>query len=129
MSGYIPKALDKFQHPALKFPQHSHTNGTDQFMAAWSNMRLRMLILPPLDAKGMKQIQAIVSAFLYYPRNLEGPVLPALNDISTQQSAPTKLTIDDANWLMDFFHNYPNAKLRFFMGDMQLRVDSDAAYL
>eukprot|EP00957_Ditylum_brightwellii_P134865 10282321-Ditylum_brightwellii.AAC.1 len=32
-------------------------------------------------------------------------------------------------WIMDFFHTYPNARLSFFAGDMQLRVDSDAAYL
>eukprot|EP00957_Ditylum_brightwellii_P016534 1242974-Ditylum_brightwellii.AAC.1 len=30
---------------------------------------------------------------------------------------------------MDFFHTYPNANLHFLAGDMQLRVDSDAAYL
>eukprot|EP00957_Ditylum_brightwellii_P126275 9627154-Ditylum_brightwellii.AAC.1 len=30
---------------------------------------------------------------------------------------------------MGFPHTYPNTKLRFFAGDMQLRVDSDPAYL
>ena len=30
---------------------------------------------------------------------------------------------------MDFLHTHPNAKLRFFAGNMQLAVDSDAAYL
>eukprot|EP00957_Ditylum_brightwellii_P183335 13965197-Ditylum_brightwellii.AAC.1 len=31
--------------------------------------------------------------------------------------------------LLDYMHTYPNAKLHFFAGDMQLAVDSDAAYL
>eukprot|EP00957_Ditylum_brightwellii_P180573 13755131-Ditylum_brightwellii.AAC.1 len=57
-----------------------------------------------------------IGTFLYYSRALEGPALPALNNISTQQSAPIKLTINDANWMMDFFHTYPNVKLRFFVG-------------
>eukprot|EP00957_Ditylum_brightwellii_P131655 10040715-Ditylum_brightwellii.AAC.1 len=84
---------------------------------------------PPLDANGTKQIQTIVGTFLYYSRALECPTLLALNNISTQQSAPTKLIIDDVNWMVDFFHTYPNAKLRFFAGDMQLRVNPNTAYL
>eukprot|EP00957_Ditylum_brightwellii_P154848 11785579-Ditylum_brightwellii.AAC.1 len=31
--------------------------------------------------------------------------------------------------LLDYMHTYPNAKLRFYAGNMQLSVDSDAAYL
>ena len=31
--------------------------------------------------------------------------------------------------LMDFLHTFPNAKLRFYAGDMQLHIESDAAYL
>eukprot|EP00957_Ditylum_brightwellii_P186957 14238067-Ditylum_brightwellii.AAC.1 len=77
----------------------------------------------------MKQIQSIVGTFLYYSRAIDRPVLPALNDISTQQSALTQATIADTEWIMDFFHTYHNVCLCFFVGDMQLRIDSDAAYL
>eukprot|EP00957_Ditylum_brightwellii_P004669 354895-Ditylum_brightwellii.AAC.1 len=129
MTGYILKILDKFQHPAPKFPQHCHHQWNRpvygkkvQYVTARDN-------LPPLDAKGTKQIQTIVCTFLCYSRALEGPALPALNNIGTQPSALTKLTINDANWMMDFFHTYPNAKLWFFAGDMQLIVESNAAYL
>eukprot|EP00957_Ditylum_brightwellii_P023423 1768227-Ditylum_brightwellii.AAC.1 len=44
MPGYIPKALDKFQHPAPTFHNTVHTNGTDQFMAGRSNMQLPTII-------------------------------------------------------------------------------------
>ena len=30
---------------------------------------------------------------------------------------------------MDYLHTYPNAKLRFYAGDMKLQVETDAAYL
>eukprot|EP00957_Ditylum_brightwellii_P143388 10923505-Ditylum_brightwellii.AAC.1 len=46
-----------------------------------------------------------------------------------QQSAPIQAIIADTEWIMDFFHTYPNAHLHFFAGNVQLRVDSDAAYL
>eukprot|EP00957_Ditylum_brightwellii_P174391 13278000-Ditylum_brightwellii.AAC.1 len=68
---------------------------------------------PCPDAKGTKAI--------------DGPALPALNAIGMQQSTPTQATIADTEWIMNFFHTYPNAHLQFFAGDMQLRIDSDAA--
>ena len=52
-----------------------------------------------------------------------------LNDIGLQQVNPTENIMAKANWLMDFLHTHPNAKLRFFYGTKQLLVDSDAVYL
>eukprot|EP00957_Ditylum_brightwellii_P152258 11591844-Ditylum_brightwellii.AAC.1 len=77
----------------------------------------------------MKQMQPIVGSFLHYSRAIDGPALPALNNIGTQQSAPNQAMIADTEWIMDFFHTYLNARLCFFAKDMQLRVNSDAAYL
>eukprot|EP00957_Ditylum_brightwellii_P211678 15366461-Ditylum_brightwellii.AAC.1 len=82
-----------------------------------------------LDTKGYCLIQSIVSAFLYYAQVIDGIALPALNDIGNQQSKPTKNTTKDTSWLMDYFHTCPNAHQRFFASDMQLHVDSNAAYL
>jgi hypothetical protein len=60
---------------------------------------------------------------------VDSPLLPALNEIGTQQSTPTKATNQAANTLMDFAATYPNAKVRFYASDMILHVDTDAAYL
>eukprot|EP00957_Ditylum_brightwellii_P115020 8773230-Ditylum_brightwellii.AAC.1 len=57
----------------------------------------------------MKRIQSIVGTFLYYSRAIDGPALPALNNIGMQQSAPTQAMIADTEWIMDFFHVYSNA--------------------
>ena len=43
-----------------------------------------------LDTKEKKLIQSTVGAFLYYSRAMDPTILPALNDISIQQSKPTK---------------------------------------
>eukprot|EP00957_Ditylum_brightwellii_P046207 3506261-Ditylum_brightwellii.AAC.1 len=74
-------------------------------------------------------MQSIVGTFLHYSRAIDGPAFPALNCIGAQQSAPTQATIADTKWTMDFFCTYPNASLCFFVGDMQLGISSDAAYL
>ena len=73
-------------------------------------------------------VQSIVGAFLYYGRAIDPSISPALNEISTQQSKPTKKTLDKTTMLMDYMSKYPNARMRYVAGIMQLMVDSDAAY-
>ena len=64
---------------------------------------------------------------MYYGRAIETPILVVLNEIGTQQAAPTTKTLNKSNWLMDFLSWHPIG--RYFAGTMQLAVDSDAAYL
>ena len=56
-------------------------------------------------------------------------MLPALVQISQQQSQPTTLTRDTCQQLMDYAHTYSQAKLHFYASDMILEIDSDASYL
>eukprot|EP00957_Ditylum_brightwellii_P153915 11715250-Ditylum_brightwellii.AAC.1 len=82
-----------------------------------------------LDKKGMRQIQAIMGTFLYYGRAIDGTILLTINKISADQVKPTISTTKQSTMLMDYLATYPNAVLRFFAGNMQLHVDSDATYL
>lgn len=56
-------------------------------------------------------------------------MLPIINKISTQQSKPTGAKIEKVTMLIDYAHNYPDAKIRYYTSDMQLNIDPDAAYL
>ena len=56
-------------------------------------------------------------------------MLPAINEISASQPQPTEDTNDKAQMLMDYANTYPSATIRYKASDMQLHVDSDAAYL
>ena len=56
-------------------------------------------------------------------------MLTALNDISSQQAHPTTHVKTKLQQLMDYAHTYPNIYLRYYASDMQLHVDTDAAYL
>ena len=73
-----------------------------------------------LDAKGQKQIQSIVGTFLYYSRAIDPSILPAFNEISSQQAKPTLQTLDKTNMLMDYMATYPSSKIRYLAGTMQL---------
>eukprot|EP00957_Ditylum_brightwellii_P184486 14051966-Ditylum_brightwellii.AAC.1 len=95
MPGYIPKALDKFEHEASTFLQHCPRQWNRPIYGKKVQYVKPSDTSPCLDAKGMKQIQSIVKTFLYYFRVIDGPALPALNNNITQQSAPTQTTIAD----------------------------------
>ena len=82
-----------------------------------------------LDKKGKKKVQSVAGTFIYYDRAVKSPILVTLNNIGTQQADPTENAMEEVTWLMDFLHTHPNAKLRFFAGNMQLAVDSNVAYL
>eukprot|EP00957_Ditylum_brightwellii_P162122 12343373-Ditylum_brightwellii.AAC.1 len=67
--------------------------------------------------------------FLYYGQAINGTILPTLNKISADQAKPTINTTKQSTMLMDYLATYPNAVLCFFAGNIQLHVNSNAAYL
>ena len=82
-----------------------------------------------LEGKDINDIQSKIGTFLYDGRAVEQSILPALGEISIAQSKPTEKTKSELKMLMDYLATYPNAVLRYWAGDMQLYVESDAAYL
>ena len=66
---------------------------------------------------------------MYYARALDSTMLPALNQIGSQQATPTQNTLKALHQLLDYAYTYPNAQVKFNASDMCLTVDSDAAYL
>ena len=63
---------------------------------------------PKLDDTGIKRIQAIVSALLYYGRAVENKLLVALSKLGFTQAAATKLTKTDLSQLLDYLSTYPD---------------------
>ena len=56
-------------------------------------------------------------------------MLPALNDISSQQAKPAATSQANAERLVDYAATYPDAYLRYYASDIKLNIDSDASYL
>ena len=92
MPDYVKNALAKLQYQPKTYPQYSphkyiSTNWThkgDQQHATQEDNT------PFLNPKEIKYIQCAVGTFLYYARALDCTMLPALNDISSQQAHPTE---------------------------------------
>ena len=130
MPGYVDRALTKFQHPKPLRPQHAppkwikpvYGSRTPQTPTPSSAAQL-------LDKPGTKRIQQINGTFMYYGRACDPCILPALNEIATEQASPTTETIERTGMLMDYLHTYPEAVIRYYASDMILKITSDAAYL
>ena len=70
-----------------------------------------------------------MGTLLYYSREVSPTMLPALNEISTQQSKPTAHTITKCDRLLDYAATCPNVVIHYHVRDMILCGDTDAAYL
>ena len=131
MPGYIEHVLDKLAYTAKVYPQFS----PHQFInVKWTRKNERQYAQQEdtselLNAEDTRYIQSAVGSLLYYARALDSTMLPALNQIGTQQSAPTVNTRKAVNQLLDYANTYKHTKVRFHASDMKLEIDSDAAYL
>ena len=131
MPNYVPDSLQRLNHVPKKSPQyspHEHVSihygkkGERQYATTPDTA----LFLTP---EGTKHVQSTTGTFLYYSRAIDSTILPALNDIASAQSKPTKKTEETTQQLMDYLHTYPDAYVRYYASNMVLHVDSDAAYL
>ena len=128
MEGYVKKQLDRYGHPKPKRAQYApHKWALRTYSSAPQLVQIDSST--PLTKDGIKWVQSVAGAFLYYGRAVDPTILPALTDISSAQANPTQKTADACNMLMDYLWTYPNAKIRYTKSDMILHVDSDAAYL
>ena len=66
---------------------------------------------------------------LYHTRDLNSPLLAALNTLGTEQASATENTIIALAQLLDYCATYSNLTLLFVASDMVLRIHSDASYL
>ena len=128
MPLYIPRALKRFNHPHPKRPQYAPHKWTKPVYG--SKVQYAPTDDTPLLGPNDTQlVQSINGTMLFYGRAVEPTILPACNEISTQQAKPTKTTMEACRMLLDYAATYPGAKIRYHASDMILYTSSDAAYL
>ena len=132
MPGYIITALERLQYLVSVYPQyspHKHIPINYSIKKGSRPTATEPDTSPLLAQNEIKYIQQVVGIFLYYARGLDYTMLPALNDIGTQQALPTKKVQQKVQQLLDYANTHQDVFLRFHASDMQLHVDTDAAYL
>ena len=82
----------------------------------------------PLDEAGIKCIQAIGGAVLFYGRAVDNKLLVTLNSIGTQQAAASESTNEAVNKMLEYLATYPNDGIVYRASDMILAAHSDAGF-
>ena len=98
---YISNILIKHDHPMTLKPQLSPHKHREIQYGAKVQTALDVDTSPPLDAKGIKRVQQIVGALLYYARAVDNKLLVALNAIGMQQSVATEETEKAISLMME----------------------------
>ena len=129
MPGYIKTALHKFQHPLPRRAQYA----PHQWKPPKYGQRVQFVKnnnrSPQLSKTAKTRIPQIVGTLLYYSIALDFTMLPALGNLASQQANPTKRTMSDITWLLDYCATLLEAKLKYIKSDMILWTASDASYL
>jgi hypothetical protein len=129
MPNYVEKALHKFQHN----PTHKQEHSPHKWNPPTYGQKIQYAEEPDdqplLSAKEKTRIQQIVGTFLYYARVVDCTMLAAINDIASEQSAPTQATAEKLVQFLNYAATHPDAIVRFTKSQMTLYVHSDASYL
>jgi hypothetical protein len=84
---------------------------------------------PPATAAEITRAQAIVGTLLYNARAVDPTLLVPLSTLVSQLSTATTTTIKAVAHLLDYCSTHPEATIRHYASDMQLKIHSDASYL
>jgi hypothetical protein len=82
---------------------------------------------PLLSPRDINFKQRAVGKFLFYARAIDNTMLHALNDIATSKDNHT--TLAAVKYFLNYAASNPNASILYRASDMQLHIESDAAYL
>ena len=129
MPGYIDNLLQKIQHKRPSRPVDAPHKWRKPTYGRSQQYNIPQDTSPRLTDTAALLLQSIVGSLLYYSRAVDPSMLPGLNEISIQQSAPTVQTQSKVNDILNYVSTHSNAVIRFHASNMCLHVDSDAAYL
>ena len=98
--NYIKNLLLKWGHTISSKPQHSPFCHAPIIYGVKQQFSHSPDASPKLDNTGIKRVQAIVGALLYYDRAVDNKLLVALSELGSTQAASTELTKTDLSQLL-----------------------------
>jgi hypothetical protein len=83
---------------------------------------------PPLSTEGVKRIQGIIGALLYYAHAVDNKLLAILSTLSSQQATATEATNVAMNQLLDYLATYPDNGTTYCASNMILCAHTNAVF-
>jgi hypothetical protein len=83
---------------------------------------------PPLSNEGIKRIQGIIGALLYYAQAVDNKLLATLSTLSFQQATATEATAKAVDQLLGYLTTYPDNGATYCSSDMILCNHANADF-
>jgi hypothetical protein len=83
---------------------------------------------PPLSTEGVKRIQGIIGALLYYAHAVDNKLLATLSTLRSQQATATEATNVAMNQLLDYLTTYPDSGTTYRASNMTLCAQSNVGF-
>jgi hypothetical protein len=128
MPGYINNVLVKFNHPMPTKRQLSPHKHREIVYGQVTQITHNKPYSPPLSNDGIKMIQGIIGALLYYARAVDNKLLATLSTLSSQQATATEATAEAVNQLLDYLATYPDDGATYRSTDMILCAHANAGF-
>ena len=122
------KVLRKFLHSTPKKPVHLPL----KFKKPEYGQKIQYAHVDkskPLNKKQIKKLQGATGKFLVSGRAIDNTTMSALNKLSIRASEATEEVQEALNHFLDYLATHPNTEFIYRASDMQLNIDTDAAYL
>ena len=128
MQSYLHKALKRFQHILRGGKEYSpHTCAPIQYGQ-------KIKYADPLETaeylsnKETNLVQQVCGNFFNYAISIDNTILPALSDISSEQSKATTNTAKQVAKILNYLASDPQAEIQYRESGMQLAIRSDSSY-
>ena len=108
MGGYIANLLFKYCHKAPAKPQLSPHRHRKINYGSKEQLVEEEDAIPKLNNEGIKRVQDIVGALLYYAWAVHNRLLVGLSAIVAQQVSATEQTAAAIDQILDHVATYPN---------------------
>jgi hypothetical protein len=127
MPGYINRALQCFEHPTPRQPEHSPHAWTAPVYGSRQQYATRDEA-PILGAADTKRVQEVLGTLMYYARAVHNTMLAALGSIASCQTHATTATMEAILQLLNYCATHTDTTIRYYASGMCLKIESDASY-
>jgi hypothetical protein len=108
MPGYICNVCTRYKHLMPTKRQLSPHKHCEIIFGQTTQLTYVDPYSPPLSTEGVKRIQGIIGALLYYACAVNNKLLATRSTLSSQQATATEVTDVAMNQLLDYLTTYPD---------------------
>ena len=128
MPGYILNVCTRYKHLMPTKCQLSPHKHHEIIFGQTTQLTHVNPYSPLLSTEGVKRIQGIIGALLYYARSANNKLLATLSTLSSQQATATEAADVAMNQLLDYLTMYPDEGTTYRASDMILCAHADAGF-